>query len=454
MSSLILFDKPFEKINLQDIISLKQREVAEGLYVEYKSDFPSTTKISHSIASFANMHGGWYFVGIEDDENNVPKEFPGFDLSTHTEPKEKIRNIVVGNINPIPLFHSKLLDVEDNRGILIVYVPESYETPHITRDGRIYRRHGEGSDPIPETDRYTIDKMYEKSKKFDHMIETFCQRELAVSQEQKAQGWLEIYFLAYPLDKLFIDDFVEKQYADEILNFFKENINLYKAISMGIPFNNLSTSWKSIILRQTTPESLPYVTLTFQYYKNGNAKIIIPFEYLNPITLPQIYKSSEVFKKLFSKLSERTGPQLCNIIDGWKLYNTYLILVGKYVELLRKSGGQDFILARYRLINTWRHVLFFDSQGYVNHLDKFGVPVCLRNKSDIPGWTNNNFIKDKVPEENTGLSGQFVYILECLGLNPMSFLDMTKDWITYLKTMQQGQNTILRANGEPPHPSK
>ena len=51
-------------------------------------------------------------------------------------------------------------------GILVIYVPESVDTPHINKDGRIYRRQSSGTDgeSIAETDRKTVDSLYEKGK--------------------------------------------------------------------------------------------------------------------------------------------------------------------------------------------------------------------------------------------------------------------------------------------------
>lgn len=121
------------------------------------------------------------------------------------------------------------------------------------------------------------------------------------------------------------------------------------------------------------------------------------------------------------------------VIDGWKFYNVYLVLVGKYIELLKKSNWKDFVLTRYHLVNTWRHTLFFDSDIYVNHLDKFGLPICLKDEADVPQLPTKNFLKDKVPDENTGLSGQFAFLAECLGFSPAVFVEMIKDWLGYIE---------------------
>ena len=65
--------------------------------------------------------------------------------------------------------------------MILVYIDKGYKTPYLTNDGRIYRRVGEGSDPVPETDRYTMQKLFERSsilkeelkKKGSRLIESF-----------------------------------------------------------------------------------------------------------------------------------------------------------------------------------------------------------------------------------------------------------------------------------------
>lgn len=269
MTTFNPFEKEIRELVFSDLEILRGRSVPEGVYIEYKSDFPNNTKIAHSIASFANMYGGWYFIGIETDADNVPIKFPGFDVSKHPNPKETIRNIAVSHINPFPLFDSKLIKVDDKRGLLAVLIQESIEPPHITKDGRVYRRNGEGGDPVAENDRYAIDRLYDRSKRFKEIVEDFCQNEIVISKAQSGQGWLEIYLMTYPLGKLSIDKFLRKEYIDSVKSLLdrQSTVTLLKEFGEAtgnIPFNNVATSSNSIIFRQTTPDSLKDLTLTFE----------------------------------------------------------------------------------------------------------------------------------------------------------------------------------------------
>jgi hypothetical protein len=425
MTTFNPFEKDIRELEVSDLEILRENSISEGAYIEYKSDFPNNAKIAHSIASFANMYGGWYFIGIKTDDDNVPNDFLGFKLSKHPNPKETIRNIAVSHINPFPLFDSKLIKVDNERGILAVLIQESIEPPHITKDGRVYRRNGEGSDPVAETDRYAFDRLYDKSKRFKGIVEDFCQNKIVISESEfpskQGQGWLEIYLMTYPLRKLLIDDFLMEEYIDSVKSLLDRQSTItifskeFGEATGNIPFNNVTTSYGSIIFRQTTLYSLKDLTLTFEWFVNGNAKIIIPFSYIDLERLPQIYKDSENLKILRESLSEEVTN--FRIIDGFNLFSTFLI--------------------KYRLENCRRNILFFDSKAFTEHTEKYGIPVSQKNVIVIPDtWSIDNFFTipfDKINEEP---SYGFLKIAMSLGVHLYSFVGaISKDLVQYSRRL-------------------
>ena len=57
------FGKEFREVKKADLEIL--RSVAEGWFVEYKKLTLSGKRIAASVSSFANSHGGIYFIGIQ-----------------------------------------------------------------------------------------------------------------------------------------------------------------------------------------------------------------------------------------------------------------------------------------------------------------------------------------------------------------------------------------------------
>lgn len=198
------FGKPLEQLEETDLHKLIEEETPEGLYVEYKEDFPR--HLAKIVASFANTFGGWIVIGADArNPRNVPTSFPGIDLSN--DPKDRFRNICQGNITPVPLFSSKLiLKAKDTkRGVLVVKIPESTYPPHITNDGRIYRRNMEGSDPIPETDRHILDRLFEKSKHNKTEVKAFMTRKLQKGDQDEVM--FKVMCCPVPLNLKLIDPF-------------------------------------------------------------------------------------------------------------------------------------------------------------------------------------------------------------------------------------------------------
>lgn len=419
------FEKDIQYVELSDIESLRTKQVSEGFFIEYKSDFQSNQKISHSIASFANTHGGWYIVGIQTDVNNVPKEFTGFDLERSAKPKEKIRDIIASHVNPVPLFFSKVLEINNHRAILVVFIPEGWETPYLTKDGKVYRRAGEASEPIPENDRYTIDKLYDKSKRFEETVERFCRNPIVTSKAQSHQGWLEIYLITYPMQKLFIDDMLMSEKIDSLklcLDTVTEikTFNQIGQASGNIPFNNVATSHNSIVFRQTGTQNIGDLTLTFEFFVNGNAKIIIPFQYINPSQ----NEDSENLRLLKEKLGEDEGlPNIYKfrMIDGFNLVLTFLILLNKYRELLEAEGWADNLIIKYRIENCWRHILFFDSKAFLDHVEKYGVPVSQKEPIEIPSYSYRAWFTYSFERLMELALADFALITASLGLPITSF---------------------------------
>ena len=441
-----IFGKTIDKVKFSDLLMLQQRRVAEGLFVEYKSDFPTSKKIAHSIASFANSHGGWYFIGIESNNTNLPVNFNGFDLSRHKKPIEQIRNIIVSNVNPIPLFYSKIIKRPNNRAILLVHIPDSDETPHITLDGKIYRRNAEGSDPVYENDRYTIDRLYEKGKKLDAICNDFFINEFPITSVQKHQGWLEIYCVIYPVGSLFLKRFRNLEYLEKLRTFINSPTKLFgKKISIGINFDVIEASEDSIIFRQIiNKERLGLLTLTFQIFRNGNAKIMIPLQMIDPESLADEHAGRFLLKSVLNDEDyERAlafNESIFKFIDGIKMFISFICLLGKYIEIVKKEKWGGDLLLHYKVKDCFRHIFWFENEEFVEYIRTWGPPICLRNEFNLPGKIERNYFKEKVPRINTGFLSHFVYILLGFGLlvEPANEV-LAKSLKDYLKAHTQTQ---------------
>jgi len=167
---------------------LTTKEVAEGFYVDYKEAFPD--KLQKYIASFANSHGGYIFIGIK--ENSSIKTAEAFDgVPLETDLSEKARNIIHAHISPFPPVEISTISLPSGtgKGIVVIRIPESPLAPHVCSDGVVYVRNGDASEPIK--DRFSLDRLYEKSRRMGDALTERLSKTITLGRVYKERNWDE-----------------------------------------------------------------------------------------------------------------------------------------------------------------------------------------------------------------------------------------------------------------------
>jgi hypothetical protein len=125
--------------------SVVQRLIDEGetLFVERKERDPADG-LGATVASFANMLGGWLLIGVDDHGEVVGFEPPG-----RADLQDYLRELLRAQVDPLPPFAAVTLPVE-GKTIGVVKVAESSDTPHITSNGVIYVRNPGGKQRVTE----------------------------------------------------------------------------------------------------------------------------------------------------------------------------------------------------------------------------------------------------------------------------------------------------------------
>jgi hypothetical protein len=115
----------------------------ETLFVEHKETDPRDG-LGPTVASFANMLGGWLLIGVDDDRNVVGYAPPG-----RVDLQDYIRQLLADQIDPMPPFAATTVPIGDAT-IGVVRIAESSDTPHVTRDGVIYVRNPGGKQRVTD----------------------------------------------------------------------------------------------------------------------------------------------------------------------------------------------------------------------------------------------------------------------------------------------------------------
>jgi len=141
------FDE-IEKIDDIDRIFIKTKK-SESHYLEYKEKIVKADSVTKPIVAFANADGGLIIIGIEEDDNHLPKEIKPVPLldNQHT-----IENYILDTIQPkFTNFRIKsILGEEKDSGVLLVEVNKGLNTPYMASNHVHYVRREKKSESMTE----------------------------------------------------------------------------------------------------------------------------------------------------------------------------------------------------------------------------------------------------------------------------------------------------------------
>lgn len=399
------FDKPAHELTAGDLTTLIDRRVAEGYFVEFKSELPANAKIGHSIASLANTYGGWYIVGVKTGEHNIAKEICGFDSSTSPDPVARVRDTIRSHISPTPIFQIHVVTLDSGRLVVIVAVPGDQDTPFITLDGRIYRRTHDSSDPVPETDRHAVDRLIDQGQQRQREFDRFSKDDRSFSQlESKydSPGWAAFYLWPYPIEVVegtlvsitaaVVEDLLNRSRRPTQIP-FRTDEGPFMLGSGNVPFTAGYITHNSIVLRQTESATVALNCLTLELGFEGWARLFIPLRRVVPISATEVsswVQSREVARILQeyeSRDSDAQGLSLVRFVDINNFWATVAILVNYYREWLGEQPVLSHVKVAVSLSNIWRSVAFLDDDLWAAQTDQLGMPILMRDRVAIPPET-------------------------------------------------------------------
>jgi predicted HTH transcriptional regulator len=211
MNNFNPFGKPIQRITGTDLHIL--RNVHEDWYIDYKRKSLSIEKYGKHISSFANQYGGWIFIGIKElelkDSNEkgmVAGDFCGIPSDEVPKTLLQIRESISRYVNPDVYYETKIINGPNNKiglakgkSIIIIGIPQGVNPPYIHKTGKIYKRIADQSDPKAETDRFILDDLWKRGIKQKEKLEKFVLNVPKLSDNEKNNPYIYLYFLTNPL---------------------------------------------------------------------------------------------------------------------------------------------------------------------------------------------------------------------------------------------------------------
>jgi len=385
--------KKLEEIDYADLKQLIHRQVAEGMFVEYKREMPSAKRLAKSVAAFANSHGGWLFVGIEADQaSSAAQNIVGVDLTADPRPLDTLRNAIASHISPHPPYDARLIELprQSGKGVIVVRVPEGAEPPYMLSDGRIYRRQGAGSDPVFETQRAAVDELYARRDRALDQFRRFAQLPWHMPPGQTGEGkpgWVELYMLPASnpdppralVEGTFDDPTAELKWWCEPAQAEVEIEGEKKPfLDVQIPFDSIFPSPLGYCVSQTSTASNPAwlpLSVEASVWLGGGVRVFLPLE---------TFGSKPWIDNARPKLAWPEEPSTFVWIDCRELIRAMMTIAVKTIEFAHRCGAHGPIRFQAQAKNIWLHVLYQDTPAYERMVREVGWPICRGANAQIP----------------------------------------------------------------------
>lgn len=169
----LLTKETFTEKDIQDLID---NEIEESIYLDFKAGEAlgksdgKRKEISKDVSAFANSDGGVIIYGL-NEKNHKAHSFSFIDGNEFT--KEWLEQIIsstiqrkISNLKIIPVRFENNIE----KTVYIVKIPKSFETPHMCKDNRFYRRYNFESVQMEE---YEIRELYSRKTIAKLQVEPF-----------------------------------------------------------------------------------------------------------------------------------------------------------------------------------------------------------------------------------------------------------------------------------------
>lgn len=154
-----------EIYTLQDVQDLIDNEVEESIHLEFKSAGAlgkwdsKKAEMTKDVAAFANADGGIIVYGLSE-QNHKASALSFIDGTIFT--KEWIEQVLNSGIQQ-KIKDIRIYPIRKNgqieQSIYVVKIPKSYNTPHMSKDKKFYRRYNFEAVPMEE---YEIRDLYNR----------------------------------------------------------------------------------------------------------------------------------------------------------------------------------------------------------------------------------------------------------------------------------------------------
>ncbi len=173
---------PFNE-SIDELTESDLRETLPGKRESWTFEYKGPGKITDgegiakSVASFANMYGGWLFIGIDANASNEPQIADVVGIPSEEGClTERIYQMCNSNLSPSPYVACSVVKLGSGGSVIVVHIPQSPNPPHILmKTGKVYVRSGDTTNPLDVVrDRQKLDRLYDRARENRDRVEALA----------------------------------------------------------------------------------------------------------------------------------------------------------------------------------------------------------------------------------------------------------------------------------------
>lgn len=378
-------EKNFDSLKADDLMVLKK--VSEGWYVEYKREMPKSDSIAKSISALANTYGGWLFYGIDEKSKSeaVAGSFPGIETKELEIGLSRIRNAAAQLISPSPHYDVRVIDgpseelgLMEGRSVIVLRIPQSVNTPHVHRTGVVYRRVGDASEPVAETDRIQLEHLVGRRKALERRYAKLLRSHIDIPRDQAKHPYLRIVLVG--------DVWQDRQpWLDIDLSVVREAMASMAGSVATLPFDAVHTTATGYLARQLKGNRPDQVGLMWQLERDLQSDIHVPLNYFSVDKAEELQTHLQGFDHVnrFVNVLHASGVDAVRVIDLNFLFMTLLGVVNIQEKLAELAGWKGSYWFKAQLVNVAGTVPFLDVSSIMRDFEVNNIPIGFRNKIEI-----------------------------------------------------------------------
>jgi len=265
----------------------------------------------------------------------------------------------------------------------VVCIPLGNNSPYLHHSGRIYRRVGDASDPIPVTDRHSLDLLFQRGQNRCTEFANLITQESRISEAEQSASYLTLYFFTDPWGSRVQSSKIDfERFASLMMDSSLE--------SGRVPFDNIFTSSDGLLARQVKSNDPYRRGFTWKYYRNCTSEITIPLSSVRLGTGAELREFLDGYEQAAYFIEQCAAHRLT---DGWlvDLSQSFFILCSIMIRLNRLyeiEGLSWPVFLKARISGTWRRIPFLDIPDYAEFISVYGIPIVQQQECYAPFGTS------------------------------------------------------------------